>query len=49
MRALPYVTAVNAADEGMALELLDEAMERAPHDPLPIADAGHVTSAAHRP
>lgn len=39
MRALPHVTAVDAADEGMALELLEEAMERAPHDPLPIATA----------
>jgi AraC-like DNA-binding protein/tetratricopeptide (TPR) repeat protein len=39
MRALPYVTAVDAAAEGMALELLEEAMERAPHDPLPIATA----------
>jgi AraC-like DNA-binding protein/tetratricopeptide (TPR) repeat protein len=39
MRALPHVTMVDAADEGMALELLDEAMERAPHDPLPIAMA----------
>jgi AraC-like DNA-binding protein len=39
MRALPYVTSVEAAAEGMALELLEEAMERAPHDPLPIATA----------
>jgi len=39
MRALPCVTAVDAAAEGMALELLDEAMQRAPHDPLPIATA----------
>jgi tetratricopeptide (TPR) repeat protein len=39
MRALPLVTAVDAAPEGMALELLEEAMERAPHDPLPIATA----------
>ena len=39
MRALPCVTAVDAAAEGMALELLDEAMERAPRDPLPIATA----------
>ncbi|VIO73158.1 hypothetical protein CI1B_47620 [Bradyrhizobium ivorense] len=39
MRALPCVTAVNAAAEGTALELLDQAMERAPHDPLPIAMA----------
>ena len=39
MRALPCVTAVDAAAESMALELLDEAMERAPRDPLPIATA----------
>jgi len=39
MRALPCVTVVDAAAEGMALELLEEAMERAPHDPLPIATA----------
>jgi hypothetical protein len=39
IRALPYVTAVDAAAEGMALELLEEAMKRAPHDPLPIATA----------
>jgi len=39
MRALPCVTAMDAAAEGMALELLDEAMERAPRDPLPIATA----------
>ena len=39
MRALPCVAAVDAAAESMALELLDEAMERAPRDPLPIATA----------
>jgi AraC-like DNA-binding protein/TolB-like protein len=37
MRALPYVTTVDAVAEGMALELLEEAMELAPHDPLPIS------------
>ena len=39
MRALPCLISVEAAAEGMALELLDEAMHRAPHDPLPISMA----------
>src|SRR5262249_29380048 len=39
MRARPCVTVVEAAAEGMGLEWLEEAMERAPHDPLPIATA----------
>jgi AraC-like DNA-binding protein/TolB-like protein len=39
MRALPCVTSVEAAAEGLALELLDEAMQRAPQDPLPISMA----------
>lgn len=39
MRALPYVTSIEAASEGMALELLEEAIQRAPHDPLPISMA----------
>jgi len=39
MRALPCVTVVDAAAEDMALELLEEAMDQAPHDPLPIATA----------
>ena len=39
MRALPCVTSVEAAAESIALELLEEAMERAPRDPLPIAMA----------
>jgi TolB-like protein len=39
MRALPCLISVEAAGEGMALELLDEAMHRAPHDPLPISMA----------
>jgi adenylate cyclase len=39
MRALPCLTMVDAAAEGIALELLDEAIELAPHDPLPIAAA----------
>ena len=37
MRALPYVVVVEAAAEGMALEMLERAMEAAPHDPLPLA------------
>jgi tetratricopeptide (TPR) repeat protein len=37
MRALPYVLLVEAAAEGMALELLEQAMELAPYDALPIA------------
>jgi AraC-like DNA-binding protein/TolB-like protein len=49
MRALPHVTSVEAAANGMALELLDEAMELAPHDPLPIAIAAwcHGLRAGH--
>jgi hypothetical protein len=39
MRALPSVTKVEAESESMALELLDEAMQRAPNDPLPMAIA----------
>jgi AraC-like DNA-binding protein len=39
MRALPWVTSVDAAAESMALELLEQAMELAPSDPLPIAVA----------
>jgi AraC-like DNA-binding protein/TolB-like protein len=39
MRALPCVTSIEAAGESMALELLDEAMELAPRDPLPISIA----------
>jgi len=49
MRALPRVTKVEAEAEGIALELLEEAMERAPHDPLPIATAAwcHGLRAGH--
>jgi AraC-like DNA-binding protein len=49
MRALPCVTKVEAEAEGMALELLEEAMERAPHDPLPMATAAwcHGLRAGH--
>jgi AraC-like DNA-binding protein/TolB-like protein len=39
MRALPCVASIEATAEGMALELLDEAMQRAPRDPLPISMA----------
>jgi AraC-like DNA-binding protein/tetratricopeptide (TPR) repeat protein len=37
MRALPRVLSVEAAAEEMALELLEQAMEGAPSDPLPTA------------
>jgi len=37
MRALPYALLVDAAAEGMALELLEQAMEVAPYDALPVA------------
>jgi len=37
MRALPHVLLVEAAAEGMALELLEQAMDLAPYDALPIA------------
>ena len=49
MRALPCITSIEAAAEGMALELLQEAIERAPHDPLPIAMAAwcHGLRAGH--
>jgi AraC-like DNA-binding protein/tetratricopeptide (TPR) repeat protein len=49
MRALPCVTSIEAAAEGMALELLYEAMERAPRDPLPISIAAwcHGLRAGH--
>ena len=39
MRALPFVTSIEATAEKMALEMLEKAMERAPHDPLPFAMA----------
>ena len=49
MRALPYVTSIEAAAETIALELLDEAMELAPRDPLPISIAAwcHGLRASH--
>jgi adenylate cyclase len=49
MRALPYANSVDAAAEGKALELLDEAMGLVPRDPLPIAIAAwcHGLRAAH--
>src|SRR5262249_17195949 len=49
MRALPHVTSLEAAAQGMALELLDEAMQLAPHDPLPISIAAwsHGVRAGH--
>ena len=49
MRALPCITAIEAAAEGMALEFLQEAIERAPFDPLPIAMAAwcHGLRAGH--
>jgi tetratricopeptide (TPR) repeat protein len=49
MRALPCITSIEAAAEGMALELLQEAIERAPHDPLPLAMAAwcHGLRAGH--
>jgi len=49
MRALPSVTKVEAESESMALELLDEAMQRAPNDPLPMAIAAwcHGLRAGH--
>lgn len=49
MRALPCVISTEAAAEGMALELLQDAIERAPHDPLPIATAAwcHGLRAGH--
>ena len=37
MRALPRVLSVDAAAEEMALELLEQAMERSPSDALPVA------------
>jgi AraC-like DNA-binding protein/tetratricopeptide (TPR) repeat protein len=37
MRALPGVLSYDPAAEAMALELLERAMELAPHDPLPMA------------
>ena len=49
MRALPHVTSLEATAQGLALELLDEAMQLAPHDPLPITIAAwsHGLRAGH--
>jgi hypothetical protein len=48
-RALPHLMTVEAAAEGMALELLEKAMALAPNDPLPIAAAAwcHGLRAGH--
>src|SRR5215813_9757883 len=49
MRALPSVLSLAAAAENTALELLEQAMELAPDDPLPIALAAwcHGLRAGH--
>jgi len=49
MRALPRVLSFEAAAENMALELLEQAMELAPHDPLPMSLAAwcHGLRAGH--
>jgi AraC-like DNA-binding protein/tetratricopeptide (TPR) repeat protein len=49
MRALPHLMTVESTAEGMALELLEEAMAIAPNDPLPIAAAAwcHGLRAGH--
>jgi AraC-like DNA-binding protein/tetratricopeptide (TPR) repeat protein len=49
MRALPRVVSLEAASEGMALELLEQAIEIAPHDALPMAVAAwcHGLRAGH--
>jgi TolB-like protein len=49
MRALPHVLSLEAAAEGMALELLEQAMEFAPHDALPMSVAAwcHGLRAGH--
>lgn len=49
MRALPYALSMEAAAEGIALELLEQAIERAPYDALPVALAGwcHGLRGAH--
>jgi AraC-like DNA-binding protein/tetratricopeptide (TPR) repeat protein len=49
MRALPSVVSTDAAAESMALELLYQAMELAPRDPLPMAVAAwcHGLRAGH--
>jgi AraC-like DNA-binding protein len=49
MRALPHLTTVEPAAAGMALDLLERAMDLAPHDPLPLAAAAwcHGLRAGH--
>jgi AraC-like DNA-binding protein/tetratricopeptide (TPR) repeat protein len=49
MRALPHLTTVEPAAAGMALDLLERAIELAPHDPLPMAAAAwcHGLRAGH--
>jgi tetratricopeptide (TPR) repeat protein len=49
MRALPHLMTVEASAEGVAIELLEQAMEIAPLDPLPIAAAAwcHGLRAGH--
>jgi AraC-like DNA-binding protein/tetratricopeptide (TPR) repeat protein len=49
MRALPSVVSLAAASEGIALELLEQAMELAPADPLPMSVAAwcHGLRAGH--
>jgi AraC-like DNA-binding protein/tetratricopeptide (TPR) repeat protein len=49
MRALPSVVSLAAASEGIALELLEQAMELAPTDPLPMSVAAwcHGLRAGH--
>jgi AraC-like DNA-binding protein/tetratricopeptide (TPR) repeat protein len=49
MRALPHLMTVEAAAEGLALELLQRATALAPHDPLSIAAAAwcHGLRAGH--
>jgi adenylate cyclase len=49
MRALPRVVSLEAASEGIALELLEQAMELAPHDALPMSVAAwcHGLRAGH--
>jgi AraC-like DNA-binding protein/tetratricopeptide (TPR) repeat protein len=49
MRALPCVTSVEPEAQSVALELLNEAIERAPYDPLPMSMAAwcHGLRAGH--
>ena len=49
MRALPHVLSLEAVGQGVALELLEQAMELAPHDALPVSVAAwcHGLRAGH--